>query len=254
MSKNKTNQKNQASQHEYQGVLDGNTPSTQEPISSNTVEEGELLEQTTEPSVTVEDSENYDNNNEQNIQTTANNTHEVVKSVSVEVSGVSSVAPKEMAKQQAQNAMNIYIDRIKKDGTAGEKMVVDTMEAYLSVMNGGRPLDTNTIVREQTRLYTMFKNIGRRTDDFRKAVVVARFFFRENFDGAFHDIRINRGHESLQLSADDRKAFYSYLQLYKIIASVNDLKDIKKSVDVSRSLTNPVIPSEVKERYVSLIN
>ena len=159
-----------------------------------------------------------------------------------------------MAKQQAQGAMAIYIDRIKRDGTAGEHMVIETMEAYLAVMGSARPLDTATIVREQTRLYTMFKNIGRRTDDFRKAVVVARFFFKEHADGAFHDTRINRGHEALQLSTDDRRAFYTYLQLYKIIAAVNDLKDVKKSVDVSRSLTNPVIPAEVKERYVSLIN
>ena len=172
----------------------------------------------------------------------------------VEEKPVASVAPEVMAKQQAQGAMAIYIDRIKKDGTAGENMVVETMEAYLAVMGSGKPLDTATIVREQTRLYTMFKNIGRRTDDFRKAVVVARFFFKENADGAFHDTRINRGHEALQLSSDDRRAFYTYLQLFKIIASVNDLKDVKKSVDVSRSLTNPVIPAEVKERYVSLVN
>ena len=172
----------------------------------------------------------------------------------VEEKPVASVAPEVMAKQQAQGAMAIYIDRIKKDGTAGENMVVETMEAYLAVMGSGKPLDSATIVREQTRLYTMFKNIGRRTDDFRKAVVVARFFFKENADGAFHDTRINRGHEALQLSSDDRRAFYTYLQLFKIIASVNDLKDVKKSVDVSRSLTNPVIPAEVKERYVSLVN
>ena len=172
----------------------------------------------------------------------------------VEEKPVASVAPEVMAKQQAQGAMAIYIDRIKKDGTAGENMVVETMEAYLAVMGSGKPLDSATIVREQTRLYTMFKNIGRRTDDFRKAVVVARFFFKENADGAFHDTRINRGHEALQLSSDDRRAFYTYLQLFKIIASVNDLKDVKKSVDVSRSLTNPVISAEVKERYVSLVN
>lgn len=164
------------------------------------------------------------------------------------------VTPAAMAQQQAEGAMAIYIERIKSDGTAGEQMVVTAMESYLAVMDGPGPLDMNAIVREQTRLYTMFRNIGRREEDFRKAVVAARIFFREYKDTAFHDTRINRGHEALQMNADDRKAFYTYLQLFKIIAAVNDLKEVKKSVDVSRSLTNPAIPAEVKERYVSLVN
>lgn len=169
---------------------------------------------------------------------------------------VSPVTPTKVEEvvKQPDSALAIYVERVRKDGTFGEQMVLDTMEAYLKVMNSDGPLDTATIVREQTRLYGLFKNIGRRTDDFRKSIVVMRFFFREHKDTAFHDTRINRGHEALQLTSDDRKAFFNYLQLFKIIASVNDLKDVKKSVDVNRSLTNPVIPAEVKDRYVSLIN
>ena len=162
--------------------------------------------------------------------------------------------PNPMARQQTAQAQASFVDNIKANGTAGEQMVVTVMESYLAVMGVNRPLDVATMVREQTRLYTMFKNIGRRTDDFRKTVVAARYFFREHKDGAFHDTRINRGHEGLQMSSDDRRAFYTYLQLFKIFAMVNDLKDVKKSVDLSRSLTNPAVPAEVKERYVSLVN
>ena len=249
----KVDTEQQASQQPATDAPNGDAATAQPLDASKEVEKGELLGQTT---TTVTDGQKTVEQQLGNQEKT-----EVAKTdapqkeeANVEEKPVTSVAPQEMAKQQAQGAMAIYIDRIKKDGTAGEKMVVETMEAYLAVMGTGKPLDNASIVREQTRLYTMFKNIGRRTDDFRKAVVVARFFFKENADGAFHDTRINRGHEALQLSADDRKAFYTYLQLFKIIASVNDLKDVKKSVDVSRSLTNPVIPAEVKERYVSLVN
>ena len=261
------NQVNQASQHQSQGTVDGNASEAPALDASKEVEKGELLGQTTttitDDQKTVEhqlgDQAQTETKKEDGPRSDAelaaihNPKKEEVSLDKVEEAPVS-VAPQAMVKQQAQSAMAIYIDRIKKDGTAGENMVVEAMEAYLAVMGSGKPLDTATIVRKQTRLYTMFKNIGRRTDDFRKAVVVARFFFKENADGAFHDTRINRGHEALQLSSDDRRAFYTYLQLFKIIASVNDLKDVKKSVDVSRSLTNPVIPAEVKERYVSLVN
>lgn len=249
----KVDTEQQASQQPATDAPNGDAATAQPLDASKEVEKGELLGQTT---TTVTDGQKTVEHQPGNQEKT-----EVAKTdapqkeeANVEEKPVASVAPEVMAKQQAQGAMAIYIDRIKKDGTAGENMVVETMEAYLAVMGSGKPLDSATIVREQTRLYTMFKNIGRRTDDFRKSVVVARFFFKENADGAFHDTRINRGHEALQLSSDDRRAFYTYLQLFKIIASVNDLKDVKKSVDVSRSLTNPVIPAEVKERYVSLVN
>ncbi|MEG3033884.1 MAG: hypothetical protein RR877_00120 [Aurantimicrobium sp.] len=257
----KVDTEQQASQQPATDAPNGDAATAQPLDTAKEVEKGELLAQTTttftDGQKTVEHQvlgTEDGKRSEAEFQAIHNPTKEPVELAKVEEKPVTSVAPQEMAKQQAQGAMAIYIDRIKKDGTAGEKMVVETMEAYLAVMGTGKPLDSASIVREQTRLYTMFKNIGRRTDDFRKAVVVARFFFKENADGAFHDTRINRGHEALQLSADDRKAFYTYLQLFKIIASVNDLKDVKKSVDVSRSLTNPVIPAEVKERYVSLVN
>ncbi len=246
-------QANQASQHESQGTVDGNASTAPALDASKEVEKGELLGQTTTTVTDGQKTVEHQLGNQEKTEVAKTDAPQK-EEAKVEEKPVASVAPEVMAKQQAQGAMAIYIDRIKKDGTAGENMVVETMEAYLAVMGSGKPLDTATIVREQTRLYTMFKNIGRRTDDFRKAVVVARFFFKENADGAFHDTRINRGHEALQLSSDDRRAFYTYLQLFKIIASVNDLKDVKKSVDVSRSLTNPVIPAEVKERYVSLVN
>lgn len=250
MSKPNNTQKPQAVQQQdnpqenvqTQGTIDDKAPTAAAATTSKEVEKVKQPEQTTATATDVQKTE------------VAKTDAPQKEEAKVEEKPVASVAPEAMAKQQAHGAMAIYIDRIKKDGTAGEKLVVETMEAYLSVMGSGKPLDTATIVREQTRLYTMFKNIGRRTDDFRKAVVVARYFFRENANGAFHDTRINRGHESLQMSSDDRRAFYTYLQLFKIIASVNDLKDVKKSVDVSRSLTNPVIPAEVKERYVSLVN
>lgn len=246
-------QANQASQHESQGTVDGNASAAPAPDASKEVEKGELLAQTTTTITDGQKTVEHQPGNQEKTEVAKTDAPQK-EEAKVEEKPVASVAPEVMAKQQAQGAMAIYIDRIKKDGTAGENMVVETMEAYLAVMGSGKPLDTATIVREQTRLYTMFKNIGRRTDDFRKAVVVARFFFKENADGAFHDTRINRGHEALQMSSDDRRAFYTYLQLFKIIASVNDLKDVKKSVDVSRSLTNPAIPAEVKERYVSLVS
>ena len=249
----KVDTEQQASQQPATDAPNGDAATAQPLDASKEVEKGELLGQTTTTVTDGQKTVEHQLGNQEKTEVAKTDAPQK-EEAKVEEKPVASVAPEVMAKQQAQGAMAIYIDRIKKDGTAGENMVVETMEAYLAVMGSGKPLDSATIVREQTRLYTMFKNIGRRTDDFRKAVVVARFFFKENADGAFHDTRINRGHEALQLSSDDRRAFYTYLQLFKIIASVNDLKDVKKSVDVSRSLTNPVIPAEVKERYVSLVN
>lgn len=152
------------------------------------------------------------------------------------------------------NSFMEFVARIKESGTEGEKMVVENMEIYLSVMDGTRLLTIDDITREQQRLYSLIKNVGRREKDFRKTVVALRAYFKEYHNSVFHDKRINRGHENLRISADERKAFFNYLQLFKIFAEVNDLKDVKKSVDVSRSLTNPAIPAEVKDRYVSLVN
>jgi hypothetical protein len=159
-----------------------------------------------------------------------------------------------VTKEQTDNAFKIYVDNIKQSGTAGEKMVVETMEQYIEAMGTNRPIPVDEIVKEQSRLYGMFKNIGRRDQDFRKSVVAARAYFKEYYDTVLHDTKINRGHEALNMNADDRKAFYSYLQLYKILATVNDLKDVNKSVTVSRSLNNPVIPTEVLDRYIALVN
>lgn len=155
--------------------------------------------------------------------------------------------------QVEESAFTKYIKQIKESGTVGEQMVVETMEAYLKVMSSSI-IDIEDIVREQTRLYGLFKNIGRREDDFRKTVVATRAYFKEYYNTVFHDSKINRGHESLLMSADDRKVFYNYLQLYKIFASVNDLKEVNKYVVISRSLDSSVVPAEVVEKYLTLVN
>ena len=77
------------------------------------------------------------------------------------------------------NSFMEFVARIKESGTDGEKMVVENMEIYLSVMDGTRLLTIEDITREQQRLYSLIKNVGRREKDFRKTVVALRAYFKE---------------------------------------------------------------------------
>lgn len=135
-------------------------------------------------------------------------------------------------------------------GSTREKSVVVAMKQYIDAMQPGKPMDHKQGVIHQQNLWRLMLNVVNNEDSFEKCFGLLINFFREAKDGALHERYVFRFMEHLTIGQDASFAFLAMINLLKITASTNNRKDVKKQVDINRTM-NSVYTEDARQRVQS---
>lgn len=149
-----------------------------------------------------------------------------------------------------QSAFDQKIEKVIASGSVREKAVVASMKQYLTAMKPGITMDYKSGVLHQQNLWRLIFNVVSNEESFEQCFGLLINFFREAKDEALHERYVFRFVEHLTIGSEAIAAFLAMVNLLKVTASTNNRKDVKKQVDIQRTM-NSVYNEETRQRVQS---
>lgn len=148
------------------------------------------------------------------------------------------------------------VNELKENGTSREKNIIYVFEMYLENMKPGKPMSDQVAIVEQNRLWQSIKQLFNNQEDFDRGMHLVIGYVRENINGVFHDSYTYRGFDSDQnmIDADNSNTFYRVIHMLKVASGLNSYQQIKKSVDLVRTLEGPVFDDDAKNRVIGFFS
>ena len=152
-----------------------------------------------------------------------------------------SVAPVVQAATVVEHQVSDFLSKIEEMRTAGtqaQKILIASLDKYITDMAPGKPLDVNVGARNQ---YNLWKAIIYVVDtapieEFKKLWSILLGFFEEYKDKAFHDRYVFRFAEYWLWSEHELNGLHRILNIIKLTSNPNERAHGLKQVDLDRSL------------------
>lgn len=142
------------------------------------------------------------------------------------------------------------IDDIIAKGSVTLQTVAGALRDYDQAMGSTAAIDTATINLQQGTLWRVIRMVLNSGEDFEGGLNLIIAFIREGKAGAFSDANLFRGFEHTRLNGDHSKAFQSILTLLNVAASVNNRTNVRKAIDLGRTMTSDVFTPEARTRVL----
>ena len=111
------------------------------------------------------------------------------------------------------------LENIRQNGTLTQKLLVDSLDRYVSRMAPGIPIANDKAALEQQNLWRTIKTVAEgNPSEFRACWNIILGYFNEYEKSVFHDYYVFRATESLNMEKTDITAFQRILDLIKLTA------------------------------------
>lgn len=161
------------------------------------------------------------------------------------------ISQKPVAQPQDVSKFEKKLNEVKADGTALEKMIVTTLEAYVKTMAPGVINEEQVIHRAQMQLWNVLKNTLEAEENFDNNWKLVISFFRQYRDGALGGSSPFRGLDSIKgISAEQNQAFMNVINLLIVTAGLTNKKDVSKHTRLDKSI-HSIFKESVRQRVIN---
>lgn len=142
------------------------------------------------------------------------------------------------------------VDTIIADGTVVMQTLAAALRDYNTVMGSSGQIRHEVINLHQGTLWRVIRMVLNSGEDFEAGLNLLIAFVRNGRDGAFADAHLFRGFEHTRMNGIQSKAFQSVLTLLTTAAGVNNRAQVRKTIDLGRTMNSEVFSSEARTRVL----
>ena len=161
-------------------------------------------------------------------------------------------APKAEEKEvKDQSAWEKKIEKIKTEGSVGERTLVNGLENYVTKMAPGRVMSMQEIATQQLTLWRCIKLAVENEEEFSSMYKLLIDYAKEYKDAAFNERYLFRGMENVTLDKDQIHAFLGSLNVIKLASISKSKKEAAAQVDLNRVMDERVFSEGARNRVIS---
>lgn len=146
------------------------------------------------------------------------------------------------------------IETLKAKGTAMERMVVQTLEEYVTKMRPGNIMSVSEINQQQLQLWRIIKLVIESADGFSTCYPLIIAYARQYKDACFHDRLLYRGMEHITLDKDTATYYLGSLNVIKLAATSKSKKEALAQVDLNRVMNEHIFSDDGRNRVIQYFN
>lgn len=156
--------------------------------------------------------------------------------------------------EPAVDAWTQKIETLKAKGSAMERMVVQTLEEYVTKMRPGNIMSVSEINQQQLQLWRIIKLVIESADGFATCYPLIIAYARQYKDACFHDRLLYRGMEHITLDKDTTTYYLGSLNVIKLAATSKSKKEALAQVDLNRVMNEHVFSDDGRNRVIQYFN
>lgn len=151
----------------------------------------------------------------------------------------------------SQSALDKLIAKTISSGSDRAKQLNTMLSVYVDKMAPRKPVEIQEGIVLQRGLWFGIREAVKDGDNFEECMKLVIAYFREYKDTVFHESRVFRFMENVNMGEADIKAFLAMLNILKIAAEVSSRKEISKMTDISRTFAYSVYTEEMRNRCIA---
>lgn len=144
------------------------------------------------------------------------------------------------------------VEEMKVSGTSAQKILIASIEKYLSDMAPGKQVEVNAGARSQYSLWKAISYVVETapSEEFKKLWSILLAFFEEYKDKAFHDRYVFRFSEYWMWPLTELNGLHRIINIIKLTSNAKERTKGLKQVDLDRSLAEG-FSDEARQKLIS---